>query len=77
MATRHCLDFAEMPDSRMQVYLSTGGELDVHDNVTFEANTARDDGGAVRFPFVTFSPLPAVVFCDWSVRQSTTLCRKG
>ena len=28
-----------------------GGELAVHNNVTFEANAAEDDGGAVSLPF--------------------------
>ena len=68
----------------MQVYMYTGGVLDAHDNVTFEANTAGDDGGAVRLPFKRKSHLLAVVSCgrlckDWfdSLRELTELCRKG
>jgi len=38
---------------RTQVRMYTGGELTVHDNVVFEANTAEDDGGAVSLPFDT------------------------
>ena len=43
----------------------TGGVLEVHDNVVFEANTAGDNGGAVSPPFDTVALLPAVVLCDW------------
>jgi len=46
--------------------VSTGGELEVHDNVVFKANTAVDDGGAVSLPFDTVLLLPSVVFCDTS-----------
>jgi len=38
---------------RTQVRVATDGELTVHDNVVFEANTAGDDGGAASFPFDT------------------------
>ena len=38
--------------------------LEVHDNVTFEANTAEHEGGAVSLPSEIDSHLPGVVFCD-------------
>ena len=41
-----------------------GGVLEVHDNVTFEANTAEVNGGAVSLHFEIGSHLPGVVFCD-------------
>jgi predicted outer membrane repeat protein len=46
LATHNCVDFVESHESRTQVYMSTDGELAVHDNVVFEANTALF-GGAV------------------------------
>ena len=83
----------ETPESRTQVYMSTGGELEVHANVTFEVNTAGSAGGflgasglagAVSLPFDTVLFLPAVVLCDrffqgWvdSVRELTMPSRKG
>ena len=50
-------------ESRTQVYMHTGGELEVHDNVVLEANTAGSDGGAVRLPFDTVLLPPARVLC--------------
>ena len=44
--------------------MSFAGVLEVHDNVTFEANAAEDDGGAVRLPFSIGPHLPGLVFCD-------------
>ena len=41
-----------------------GGELKVHDNVVFEANTAGDDGGAVSHLIEIGFLLVVVVFCD-------------
>ena len=56
----------------------------MHDNVTFEANTAGSFGGAVSLPFDTVLPLPIVVFCGrfclgWihSMRQLTKPRQKG
>jgi len=40
------------------------GELEVHDNVTFEANAAGSEGGAVRLPSKIDSHLPGVVLCN-------------
>jgi len=37
------------------------GVLEVHDNVTFEANTAGHSGGAVSLPFEMYSHLPGEV----------------
>ena len=37
--------------SEPQVFMWEGGELAVHNNVTFEANTAGSRGGAVSLPF--------------------------
>jgi len=56
--------FLETPESRTQVYLPSDGVLEVHDNVTFEANAAVDDGGAVSLPFSIGSHLHAAVSCD-------------
>ena len=37
--------------------MQSNGKLAVHQNVTFEANTALQDGGAVSFPLeVRFNP---------------------
>ena len=41
-----------MPASRAQIFLHTNGVLAVHNTVTFEANTAGEDGGAVIIPIV-------------------------
>jgi len=46
-----------------QVYIYTG-VLEVHDNVTFEANAAGLEGGAVSLPSKIDSHLPGVMFCD-------------
>ena len=54
----------------------TGGELELHDNVVFEANTAVDDGGAVSLPFDTVLLLPSVVFCDWFCENWFDLLRQ-
>ena len=54
----------ETPESITQVYMSTGGVLEVHDNVTIEANTAGDDGGAVSLPIEIGFLLLVVAFCD-------------
>jgi predicted outer membrane repeat protein len=35
----------------MQVFMNIDGEMAVHGNVTFEVNTAGEDGGAVSLPF--------------------------
>ena len=43
--------------------MNAGGVLEVHDNVTFEANAAQD-GGAVSLHFEIGSHLPVVVRCD-------------
>ena len=40
------------------------GMLEVHDNVTFEANAAEFYGGAVSLPPEMVSHLSVVVFCD-------------
>ena len=56
-----CFFCVETPESRTQVYISTGGELEVHDNVVFEANTAGSEGGAVSLPFFSVSLLLGVV----------------
>ena len=56
-----CVD---TPESRTQVYISMVGVLEVHDNVTFEANTAGYGGGEASLPFESGSHLPVVVFCD-------------
>jgi len=74
MAMRHFVVCVETPEFFTQVYMSTGGVLEVHGNVTIEANTAGDDGGAVSLPFDTVLLLSAVVFCDgvcegWSLRK--------
>ena len=53
MTTRHHFVCVETPEFRTQVGMYTDGELTVHANVVFEANTARDDGGAVSLPFDT------------------------
>ena len=45
------------PESGPQVYMHTYGELAVHNNVTFEANTAGSRGGAVSLPFAPSSVL--------------------
>ena len=42
------------------------GELEVHDNVVFEANTAGSNGGAVSIPFEIGSHLPDVALGDTS-----------
>ena len=59
--------------------MHTSGELTVHDNVVFEANTAELYGGAVSLPFDAVFLLPAVAFCyrfceSWFdlLRQLTT-----
>ena len=54
----------ETPESRTLIYTSSDGVMELHENVTFEANTARYRGGAVSLPFESGSQLPAVVFCD-------------
>ena len=41
--------------------MSTGGVLEVHDNVVFEANTAVWWGGAVNLPFEMYSHFPGEV----------------
>ena len=41
-----------------------GGGLEVHANVTFEANTTEVDGGAVSLHFEIGSDLPSVLFCN-------------
>ena len=46
------------PESRTQVSMSGDGELAVHDNVVFEANTAGGDGGAVSRPLEIGFTLP-------------------
>ena len=58
--------------------MSTGGVLEVHDDVVFEANTAGDDGGAVSPPFKRGSHTSVVVVCDtfckswfYQLREST------
>jgi hypothetical protein len=38
--------------------METGGEMEVHDNVVLQANTAGSDGGAVSLPFESGSHLP-------------------
>ena len=45
--------------------MHTGGVLEVHDNVVFEANTAGSDGGAVSLPFDAVTLLSGAVVCDW------------
>jgi len=49
----------------------SGGVLEVHDNVTFEANAA-ELGGAVSLPFEIDFHFPGVVWCfpfrDWFPR---------
>jgi len=42
----------------------TNGELEVHDNVTLEANTADGDGGAVSLPFDIGAHLSALDLWD-------------
>jgi len=42
----------------------TGGLLEVRDNVTFEANNAGSNGGAVSLPLEIGFHLAKVVFCD-------------
>ena len=44
--------------------MSTNGLLEVHDNVVFRANTAEEDGGAVRPPLEIGFQLARAVFCD-------------
>ena len=56
----------EMPESRTQVYFYEDGELEVHDNVVFEANTADGSGGAVSLRFENCSNLPVGVLRDTS-----------
>ena len=53
-----------MPESRTLIYTSSDGMMEVHDNETFEANTAGYGGGAMSLPFESGSHLPAVVVCD-------------
>jgi len=64
MAMRHFVVFVETPEFFTQVYMSTGGVLEVHDNVTIEANTAGDNGGAVSLPIEIVFLLSVVVFRD-------------
>jgi len=64
LSTRHFVVCVETPESRTQVYMSTGGVLEVHVNVVFEANTAATSGGAVSLPFNIGSHGHGVVFCD-------------
>ena len=76
MTTRHHFVCVETPESRTQVGMNTGGVLEVHGNVVFEANTAGDDGGAVSLPFVTGLLLPSVVFCNTSCENWFDLLRQ-
>ena len=63
VATHNCVVCVETPASRTQVFMYTGGELAVHDNVVFEANTAGEDGGAVSRPLeIAFHPSVVVCF---------------
>jgi predicted outer membrane repeat protein len=48
--------------------MHTGGVLEVHGNVTFEANSAGLHGGVVSLLFFTVLLLPVVEFCDRFVR---------
>ena len=50
-ASQRAFFCVETLESRTQVNMHNGGVMDVHDNVTFEANAAEYDGGAVRLPF--------------------------
>ena len=76
MTTLHPFVCVETPESRTQVGMYTGGVLEVHDNVVFEANTAGDDGGAVSLLFDTVEPVSAVVFCDTSCENWFDLLRQ-
>jgi hypothetical protein len=59
MATRHFAVCVETPESRTQVFMFGGGELAVHDNVVFVANSATGgDGGAVSRPLEIGFTLP-------------------
>jgi hypothetical protein len=58
LATHQCVVCVETPESRTQVFMSGDGELAVHDNVVFEANTAAEDGGAVSRPLEIGFTLP-------------------
>ena len=53
-----------MPESCTLIYTSSDGMMEVHDNATFEANTAAYGGGAMSLQFENCSHLPAVVVCD-------------
>ena len=61
LATHNCVVCVETPDSRTQVFMRSSGELAVHDNVVFEANTAGVDGGAVSLPLDTIAHPSGVV----------------
>jgi len=64
MAMRHFVVCVETPESFTHVYMSTCGVLEVHDNVTIEANTAGDNGGVVILPIKIGFLLLVVVFRD-------------
>ena len=54
----------ETPESRTEVYMYSDGLLEVHNDVTFEANDEYR-GGAVSQPLMIDSHLLGVLFCDW------------
>ena len=62
IATRPCAVCVVTPETRTQVFMYTYGDLAVHNNVAFEANTAGVYGGAVSLPFDRSSHLSLLLF---------------
>ena len=58
----HSVVCVETPDSHPQIFMYQYGDLEVHDNVVFEANTAVDYGGAVSLQ-INSSFRPSGVGC--------------